>query len=485
MKIFIWKYANNNMNYFEEGFSDNYIDRICILRVLDIPVFNEEFNARNDFNELKAGDFTLTLSLLDEARSANGDNLHDFFFANDRDNKYLVVVQFKEPEVYEDLYSRRSGMIDLTSIEKDTTVSKNKWQVTFSVNGILREFAEYFSGSDMADDYHNEQDIYFDYYLYDSHNPQYSPLLQQSTSFLVKNILALENKLGFNPKLASPIHHDILNIHYAENKQNINRWTLFKELAKGFGFVYRLICSCNIEDRVQHPTFDLVLFWRSDGLKEVDLKIIEVQEVISNVYNNKWIYQANRHEIWTFGHALQQTMCMGWASNGYDIYNWDRIISNINFTPVFIVAASSSRWGWSGSDLIIKSGTSPQILVPWQDVLSFQEILYITSGMQGKFRAGSITFPRCFVQHWNIDRMNNYSDSGTEHIKEYTAIPEYKYLVSGLKAVKRVKVYMDDLNELSIFCTTRSFNDGKTYWCQRIDNLNIYERTADCEFVEV
>jgi hypothetical protein len=105
--------------------------------------------------------------------------------------------------------------------------------------------------------------------------------------------------------------------------------------------------------------------------------------------------------------------------------------------------------------------------------------------MQGKFRAGSITFPRCFVKDWNIDRMNNYSDSGTEQIKENTAIPDYKFLLSGMKSLKKVKLYMDDLYELSIFCTTRSFNDGKTYWCQRIDNLNIHERTADCEFVEV
>lgn len=484
MKVFIWKYANNNMNYFDDDFADNYIDRICITRILDIPSFNEEFNSKYDFNELKAGDFTLTLSLLDDARSANGDNLHDFFFADDRDNKFLVVVQFKEPNVYNDLYSRRCGMIDLNSLEKDTTVSKNKWQVTFSVTGILREFAEYFSASDMKDAYHEEQNVYFDFYLFQNPDLDYA-LMPINTTFDVKNKLSFENKIGFVPKMSSPIHHDILNIKYSENKNSINRWVLFKELAKGFGFIYRLVCVSNMNNNISHPNFELVLCWRSDGLKEANIRIIENTDVLSNTYNNKWIYQANRHEIWTAGEIIQQTLCMGWATNGKQIYNWDRVINNINFTPVFIVAASSNRWGWSGSDLIIKSGTSPQFIVHWQDVMSFQEILYITSGMNGKFKPGSIAFSRCFVQDWNINHMNVYSDSGTELIKEKTAIPEYKYLVSGIKSIKKVKVYMDDLNELSIFCTTSSFNNGKTYLCQRIDNLNIFERTADCEFVEV
>lgn len=474
------------MNYFEDGFLDNYIDKIRITRVLDIPVFNEEFNAKNDFNELKAGDFTLTLSLLDDARSANGDNLHDFFFANDRDNRYLVVVQFKEPDVYNDFYSRRCGFIDPNSIEKDTTISKNKWEVTFSVTGMLREFAEYFSASDMADAYHNEQNIYFDYYLYQNNNLGCS-LLQESTGFDVSNKLNFLNKIGFIPKLSSPIHHDILNIHISENKQNINRWALFKELAKGFGFVYRLICISGTIELINYPHFSLNLLWRTDGLKNISIRVAEVTDTISNIYNNKWIYQASRHEIWRQS-GIDRTLCMGWAlnkDNPNNIYNYDKVITNINFKPVFIVAESSTRWGYSGTDLIIKPVSTPQFLVKWNDVMSFKEILYIFSGLPGFMSAGSITFPRCFVRDWNINQMGMYSDTGVELIKLNTAIEEYKFLISGVRSIRKVKIYMDDMNDLSLFCTTQSFNDGKTYWCQRIDNLNIYEQTADCEFVEI
>jgi hypothetical protein len=350
---------------------------------------------------------------------------------------------------------------------------------------MLREFAEYFSASDMADAYHNEKNIYFDYYLYGSNDD--NSLFPISTAFTIKNDLNFYNKLGFNPRLSSPIHHDILNIHINENKQNINRWALFKELAKGFGFVYRFICvSGNIES-VNYPYFNLILLWRTNGLKNVNIGIVEAVDTISNIYNNKWIYQASRHEIWRQS-GIDRTLCMGWAlnkDNPNNIYNYDRVITNINFRPVFIVAESSTRWDYSGTDLIIKPLSTPQFLVKWNDVMSFNEILYIFSGLPGFMPAGSITFPRCFVHDWNINQMGMYSDTGVESIKLNTVIEEYKYLISGVKAIKKVKVYMDDMNELSLFCTTQSFKDGKTYWCQRIDNLNIYEQTAECEFVEI
>lgn len=497
MKAYIYKYTNDLINnetpnFFMDGFEDNFVDKIVLIdSIIDFPEFTDEWNSQDDFMEWKVGNFDLLLSPLFGEKSINSDTLEEFFFGNVKDFRYLCIVEPIEPNVYADFYCRRAGFIEPNTIDFDKTVTKNKWQISFTVIGMLRELADRFITDDITGDAFNTHPNNIDMmdFIYYPGDRDHSLLGGASLgTFGFKDNLNLKAKLGWdhNPILSTMIYDDLFNTHSAENSGNMNRWIIFKEIAKGFGFIYRLVCTEVLDELAHCPHFELNLLWRSSGVKNVDIEIItEEKDVISNIYANRWIYQASHQEIWTFG-PTHRTLGTGWVSNGTQEYNAEKPIGSINETNIFRLAESSERYGYSGTDLTI-NWDSGRYTIHWNYIFSFKEILYISSALEGIFNlGGSTTITRCFVKSWSWDPLHQgYSDEGAAEIKALCPLTEYRFLCSGAKIIRKLKIFLDGIFELSLFCTSSSLGDEKTYWCQRIDNINYLKQTADVEFVEV
>ena len=462
MKLFIWKYKDTPQeNYFSGDCT--YLDKIQIENVLRFPSFNQEFNSETDFTELKTGNFSVRVSRLQTETSANGDTIEDFLFPSDKDNKFLCMFQVSETNILANI----AGFIQIDSITIDC--NNNGYYIEFNVIGILREFAEYYDGKNIEALTENEN-VSFYQYIVDRH-------WDTQIHWAVENQLSLDTKVGSAVIASTPLQRDLILNHSID----ISQWCGFKDIALGLGFSFILVPAQANPFNSNTPFFFLYLFWRSDALQSITLQVLEHEKSISSRYNNKWVYQASRHHI-TSIYGLSRTDINGWMINADSIYNFDSLVG-INSRPIFIAATILTGRGQQGDNIEIHPSMSELTIVQWPDIFTFNENLYnISAGFLPKINAGSITYPRIFVLNYiYIPEAGYYVDSGIQTIMETTAIPEYRFLLSGIKENKKLKVIYDtDLGLFSKFTA-----DSKDYLIERISNMDIYNQTAVIDCIEI
>jgi len=463
MKLFIWKYKDTpQKNYFE---GCTFIDKIQINNVLEFPSFNIEFNSETDFTELKTDNFSIRLSRLQTETSANGDTIENFLFPEDKDNKFLCMFQVSETNNLANI----AGFIQIDSIKIDCNTSG--WYIEYNVIGILREFAEFYETKNIAMLTPTvSPQTTFNSYIQNLH-------FTNQRNWYLANQLGMTTKAGAEVKISTPLQSNIIY------RQDISQWQGFKDIALETGFSYRLICS-NIDPYAFNEiSFNLILFWRSDALQTITPQILEHEKSISLKYNNKWVYQANRHHIYTVG-GNSETRINGWLMNEDTLYNFDTYAEGTGNPgyPVFIAAGTSERFGNQGNDIRIVGTGADTVIVNWVDIFAFSESLYSVTGLYGKFKAGSITYARVLVFDFTYNlTTGNYNDSGVQQIMANTAIPEYRFLLRGIKETKRIKVIYD--TDLGLFS---KFSDGvKDYLIERISHIDIYKQTAVIDCIEI
>ncbi len=470
MTLYIWKYKDTpQKNYFE---GCTYIDKIAVNNFLEIPSFTQEFNSETDYTQLKTDNFTVRLSKLSPELSAEGDSLENFLFpSEEKDYKFLVLFEPKTVITEDDTLSRRAGFLQLDSLVINDT--HGEWYIEFTVIGILREFAEYYETKNIQMLNPAWDDITFDNYMQNLHFTK-TPLWE------INNRLDLTSKVSFEVKVSTPLQSNIIY------RQSVSQWRGFKDIALELGFAFQLICHTLNPYNLSSPYFTLHLFWRSEGLKTVSIKVIEHVKGISQKYNNKWVYMANRHHIQEVPNLGQRTDINGWMMNADTIYNFDTP-AGINNRPIFSAGGTSERIGNQGTNIVIDptTATGDEITIEWTDIFGFNEKLYSVTGIYGKIAAGVITYARIFVQDYTYNQYDNYNDWGVTAITVNTAIPEYRFLLRGIKEIKKLKAVYD--GEIGLFCTFDFTQNGetKTFLIERIANIDLKALTCEIDAIEI
>ena len=141
---YLWKYRAANNYLFANYFSNpEFVDKIKVSDIPPdgIPIYNEQLEKSDETLEFTAGDFDVKLSLLGSCKSALGAGLKDFLLPQgNRNFFYICIVEFGNET--DPTAKRVGGKVDLNSIQADLTETKNKYDISFKVTGLIKELSE-------------------------------------------------------------------------------------------------------------------------------------------------------------------------------------------------------------------------------------------------------------------------------------------------------------------------------------------------------
>ena len=110
-------------------------------------------------------------------------------------------------------------------------------------------------------------------------------------------------------------------------------------------------------------------------------------------------------------------------------------------------------------------------------------------GVEGTlFKAGVVMYSRIFVNSYHRKILPfEYWDTGSDTILEKLMMPEYKFLLRGLKKTKKLKVKFDTAFKLFDHFVMPFSTGGipETYWINRMGNLDLEKMTIEIEGVEI
>lgn len=278
MKIFIWKYTltGNFKNYFDRNSSLVYSDRIELRKHLQdsFPVFREEWTQIDNANVLKTGFFDLKLSLNSGEVSVGGKSVLDFFEnikTTVKNYKYLVICETGAQE------RNYSGFIEPTSFKLDLNYNKGQEYCYFSVTGAETEFVDLLKTT------------YITKILSDKRfEDQYVPILfywADPEKILIDSRLDLYSKLGFHLMVDKNIQNNFWdnNLEGTGTYCYITNWDAFRSFLQGFQFRFKLVYAGVRND----PVFRIILYYRGDGISNVEIKKFLRNEIALNFIGTK------------------------------------------------------------------------------------------------------------------------------------------------------------------------------------------------------
>lgn len=456
--IDIWKFPADK-NYFDYQLS--MIDFIRIEKLTEDAVssYSELFHSIGDFTDLRSSELKIKIDLQNPAISSSGKTVRMFFKASENKNSKYLVIKTRIGNFRPDAtHIYKFGIIEPTELTADLTIFEDNYDVEFKLKDLTQELIEFYKLQNVVALVPNSR-ITFDEYM------QYYFLYH--ARFKVNNQLNIVNKVGFMPQVSTWLQYELF-----QHGVSINIWDTFKALAMELGFSYRLIYQgLKYQNK---PKFALAIFWRSIGLQRSApiTRWSSYKEGVTPSYANKWVFLGNRHDIHWLPGGLYLTYIRGFIMNKNKIYNYDT--SGTGFA--FIV-------DMSGKPLSIHYSENPleDIRVQWEDITNMTGQLYDVRALTPKIKAGSVSYSRIFVQDWTMGALG-YNDWGSDVILAKTAIPEYKFLLSGLKSTVLADV---DYNEDSDLQMLNGVQLGHSdYWIEQFD-VREKEYSATIHGVEI
>ena len=141
--VYLWKYrASDNYTFANYFLNPGFVDKIKVPEIPadGIPIYNEQLEKSDGILEFTASDFDVKLSLLSSAISVHGDTIKDFLLPQgDRNFFYICIAEFGDET--NPAAKRAGGRIELNSIEADLTETKNKYEISFKVTGMIKELS--------------------------------------------------------------------------------------------------------------------------------------------------------------------------------------------------------------------------------------------------------------------------------------------------------------------------------------------------------
>lgn len=267
MSVYIKKYQGNN--YFKER---EFVDSLKLEHIPSdgLPIFRFETEDSAGIGTYRAGDFDLNISLLQKDASITGKSIREFFFGEDSDIYYLVIIKIGGQSF--------TGVAQQSQIYADYTYTQNKFGIKLTCKDILIEWAKRCDTVPNATiNFANGEQLTFEEYII----RHFSGI----TSSVVLINLPEKTYLNRLKELYSNIQWcyalgDYRN--FITGQENISRWETFKELAKGLGFNFEMYLNSGSEV-YNEPEFIFNIFFISDLVNETPItpEIIEYSETIT------------------------------------------------------------------------------------------------------------------------------------------------------------------------------------------------------------
>ncbi len=467
---YIWKYrAINNYTFSNYFLNPAFFDKIKVTEIPPdgIPLYNEQLEKSDDVLEFTAGDFDVKLSLLSAAVSVNGDTLKDFLLpGGSRNFFYICVVEFGDEN--DPAAKRAGGRIDLNSIEADLTQTKNKYEVRFKVTGLLKELSLLQEQAQFAP---LNQSLPIDIFLYGCLVPDPAP-----TYLGLVSKLNWEERVGFEPKLMWQVYNDVIGRGIGRGK-----WSVFKELAKGFGFMFKMSVMerANIFD-TNFPPFFISTFWRSDGLNEVIIQRTSNIEKYSdlNTFKNYFVIT---HRSNLLGNANEY--CGMLAVNDGNIYVADALIGTNMEEMVFQDTSTAIITVINGQSVpVISANAATVIHLPTYST----QYLFNTEDVSTNLLRAQVSFMALFCHSYIHTLIPNVTAFvvifGVKDMIKRTIGVEYKYFVNGIKKAADCEIVFDTDTSLHLYDTT--VIERTKYFCKSIKDLNLQKETSKTGWTE-
>lgn len=459
MNINLYKYKQQSgevINYFTQRYPD-FVDYMQMTNIMNagFPIFNEEYIKEDDVNVIKSGDYDLKFSLLQNDTSYLGKSIKEFLLPDD-DRNFLLLCSFEFDGI------ERWGTVDITSIKANYTVTQNRYDISFTVYGLLKEFIEGMKTIDLfqGEPPDNNDNIPFnDYLQWHFRNVQW---------------LTIDNQLDLDAICRFPVkvsEHLRFSLWYNGLNQGYSIWEGLKSFAVGLGFVLRLE---NISTEILfnpyriYPRFKLVMFWRTllgGTVKQVD--VIEDEESNSLLFDKQYLMIKYNKIISNLYNPIFD-IDLGILMNKNIIFMSD--VSDVDKIFYRYDSAYPNQL-WVNKpggidDLFIPLDYIQNLVLPLhaQNVITYSGYL-------------SVQIPYC-----RILTLSGYSRPGFSSIIYNTAVNEYKFLLKGVNEKRKLKVSLIN-NNYKIFDTTIFQN--KSYWINRIENMNLREKNTGIEAIRI
>lgn len=278
MPVYIKKYTGTN--YFSND--RNAVDKVQLARLPgdSLPHFRFETEDENTPGQFRAGDFDLTISLLDNTTSSLGLNLRNFLLGVDRDFFLIVCLVIGEQSF--------TGTVQAGQIR----ASFDDQFATLTVKDILLEWANRCSivpnstinwGSSMLKTFEEYIHMHF------------AGLTGDVVIINLPTVSYLSRLQPYGNPGECFAYKDFYD--FITGQVNISRWETFKELAKGIGFNFEMYINPGSE-ALSNPEFIFNIFFPSDILT-TDPVTLEITSHNEHTTSKKleWMYIRYRYFI--------------------------------------------------------------------------------------------------------------------------------------------------------------------------------------------
>lgn len=511
MRGYVKRYAadsNGNLrNYFNLIHSD-FDDGLFFDKILNgtFTNYNEEITSRENEFDIVFGDFSIAFSLNDSIRSENGLSVKEFFKPSDNTlYKYAISLNLGAKEI--------GGIMDNESTTVDKSFLSGKWDITLSFFSWEKEFAAFCLTSPQVTGPVNIDDFIREKLFFGPDNGITNlPRLEFDLNF------NWETKVGFTPILVWEAYNQMLINGISENG-----WQLFKELAFGLGFVFKLRTDGLVD--LDHNFIKVVLWcgWRSQGINHREIRMIEPHTETNQISAETFLMLLYRQDIAT-NQINDAYRFSGIMKNKEGLY----INDGQNETPIRrnFYTIDAPDFQSEGVTISCKNQVrnleDPVPPFPYDKTLvknvkmihriyyfinkpdnaankyyfinswSFQEEVYQTS---------TIAFCRLFVKNytlhdlsggigphrWEIQDSGWFDQNPNNSLIQKTAGNEYDFLLKGNKNIINTEIHFDNNTELEIYDT--AIINRRNYWLRRLISIDLLieegGQKASTEWVEI
>lgn len=443
-------YSNTPFNYFND--KTEFVDKIQINRFLqdNMPTFTEEYNDEDNVNILKAGYYTLTLSLIEGSKSLTGKDIYEFIYENQL-YKYLAIIELESGRTF-------TGIVDYKSIEINETVSDNTYYARFNVIGIEKEAIDFISLQGIT---YLNHDLPLEQYI----NEHIQSCLNNKLSSLCD--IDFRQEYGTYIAVSQVIHNRMIEL----NNGSMPVWEVYKGFLNLLGIRIKIELD-NIND-IYYPKFKIVLYSPQSGTGIIN-NIKEKTITKGKRYSTKpYVFIScgkSAHKVNPFGHGddtyLYYGILLEDANTFYiaDIANLDRH-NNFQLNEdikdfLFYIQYNTPHYYYD-------------------DILIFEPGLYSSIYQDPQFGCDiHIPFGRCLYDA--MDSGNFYSNKLL--LEKVTRINYLSYMDSIADTLK-MKIPFSEQSMLKVGSVIEKEN--KNFICDRITSIDLKTEEAETEWTEV
>jgi hypothetical protein len=355
-----------------------------------------------------------------------------------------------------------TGFIDL----EGTNVSWNKddsgWLVDIKVYGaekMLEQKMLRLGMEEMPDDnWIMTADEYFNFLFFQ--NGVSNITLNQNFNW--------QTRLGWTPIVMGNIH----NVFTRAKINDLKRWDILMEWAKQIGFTYK-VSGAPFATPGQHTEYRVKLFFRTDGtgLCTTPLKVFPTNhsEGLTLKYNKRFTYiiytTYTPLPVETYHYEYQGNLMIGLADSSVSFNAVTGLTNQNAWDLIFDDYNDNTKIVWRDKDIQL------------EDVHNIETQRIMFDG-EGGYNIG-VSLPRAMVHYNNF----NTTGDGFVELINATAKREYRFLASGIKRTKKIKIYFPRSNDFELFKTVMF--EGKQWRIDKIEDVDYQGEKATLNLIEI